>query len=72
MSSSASICPEAEVEPVALGKKARQAITTEIIAELTDCNTRLYGQRKKRQVNRVEYSSEAIHFHCMFLLPEGG
>ncbi|CAM6129516.1 unnamed protein product [Calypogeia fissa] len=52
--------PEAEVEPAVPGKKARQGITTEIIAELTDCNTRLSGQRKKRQISQTLTTVEAL------------
>ena len=32
------------------GKKIRPGISSDIIAELTDCNARLSQQRKKRQV----------------------
>lgn len=32
------------------GKKPRQGITSDIITELTECNARLSGQRKKRQI----------------------
>lgn len=42
--------PENESESEVPGKKPRQGITSEIIKELTDCNIRLSGQRKKRQV----------------------
>lgn len=42
--------PENETESEVPGKKPRQGITSEIIKELTDCNIRLSGQRKKRQV----------------------
>lgn len=41
---------EADAESEAPGKKPRQGITSDIIKELTDCNARLSGQRKKRQV----------------------
>lgn len=42
--------PETETESEAPGKKPRQGITPEIIKELTECNARLSGQRKRRQV----------------------
>lgn len=42
--------PEADAEAEGPGKKLRQGITSDIIKELTDCNARLSGQRKKRQV----------------------
>lgn len=41
--------PESDQESAA-GKRARQGITPDMIKELTDCNTRLSAQRKKRQV----------------------
>ncbi|KAL3686766.1 hypothetical protein R1sor_013075 [Riccia sorocarpa] len=52
--------PEAEPEPVAPGKKAKQGITQEIIKELTDCNARLSGQRKKRQISQTLASPESL------------
>lgn len=42
--------PEADTESEGPGKKPKQGITSDIIKELTDCNARLSGQRKKRQV----------------------
>lgn len=41
---------EVDAESEGPGKKPRQGITSDIIKELTDCNARLSGQRKKRQV----------------------
>ncbi|KAG6556848.1 hypothetical protein Mapa_001795 [Marchantia paleacea] len=52
--------PEAEAEPAAPGKKARQGITPEIIKELADCNARLSGQRKKRQNSQTLATAEAF------------
>eukprot|EP00250_Pteridium_aquilinum_P010342 c19315_g1_i1 orf=130-1698(+) len=43
--------PESDQESAA-GKRARQGITPEMIKELTDCNTKLSAQRKKRQVSQ--------------------
>eukprot|EP00252_Welwitschia_mirabilis_P014162 TRINITY_DN31204_c0_g1_i1.p1 TRINITY_DN31204_c0_g1~~TRINITY_DN31204_c0_g1_i1.p1 ORF type:complete len:523 (-),score=113.97 TRINITY_DN31204_c0_g1_i1:369-1937(-) len=41
-------------------KKIRQGITAEIIKELTDCNTLLSSQRKKRQISPTLAPVEAI------------
>lgn len=51
---------EDEQEPAALAKRARPGITPEIIKELTDCNTRLSGLRKKRQISPELAPPEAL------------
>ncbi|KAG0574354.1 hypothetical protein KC19_VG256400 [Ceratodon purpureus] len=43
--------PEADTESEGPGKKPRQGITSDIIKELTECNARLSGQRKKLQIS---------------------
>ncbi|KAJ7548824.1 hypothetical protein O6H91_07G028700 [Diphasiastrum complanatum] len=52
--------PETEPEAVAPGKKSRQGITSEIVKELTECNARLSGQRKKRQASPNLASVEVL------------
>jgi len=52
--------PENESESEVPGKKPRQGITSEIIKELTDCNIRLSGQRKKRQISTTLASTESL------------
>lgn len=52
--------PEDEREPTAFAKKVRQGITPEIIKELTDCNTNLSSQRKKRQISQGLGPPEAL------------
>ncbi|KAK1260514.1 U-box domain-containing protein 72 [Acorus gramineus] len=42
------------------GKRIRPGITSEIIAELTDCNATLSGQRKKRQISSTLMPSAAL------------
>lgn len=37
------------------GKRIRPGISANIIAELTDCNAMLSGQRKKRQVPLMQF-----------------
>eukprot|EP00250_Pteridium_aquilinum_P003691 c13999_g1_i1 orf=130-1695(+) len=54
--------PVDEQEPVST-KRARQGITSGIIKELTDCNTRLSAQRKKRQVSQDLATPEALELY---------
>lgn len=51
---------EAEAEAERAAKRARQGITDDIIAELTECNAKLSGQRKKRQISPNLFSPEAL------------
>jgi pre-mRNA-processing factor 19 len=52
--------PEADAEAEGPGKKLRQGITSDIIKELTDCNARLSGQRKKRQIATTLATPDAL------------
>lgn len=52
--------PEDEQEHIASGRKAYQGISAEIIKELTDCNTTLSGQRKRRQISQELAPPEAL------------
>ncbi len=56
---------EADAESEAPGKKPRQGITSDIIKELTDCNARLSGQLKKRQVRCQPF--QPSHFRIFIL-----
>ncbi|XP_024378031.1 pre-mRNA-processing factor 19 [Physcomitrium patens] len=52
--------PEADTQSEGPGKKPRQGISSDIIKELTDCNARLSGQRKKRQVSPTLATPDAL------------
>ncbi|XP_024376807.1 pre-mRNA-processing factor 19 [Physcomitrium patens] len=59
-SSNGKRAPEADTESEGPGKKPRQGITSDIIKELTDCNARLSGQRKKRQISPTLATPDAL------------
>ena len=48
------------------GKKIRPGINPEMIAELTDCNSVLSGQRKKRQVFTLYFKYLASRFALVY------
>ncbi|KAG0607375.1 hypothetical protein M758_8G023200 [Ceratodon purpureus] len=60
VSSNGKRASEADAESEGPGKKPRQGITSDIIKELTECNARLSGQRKKRQISSTLATPEAL------------